>query len=91
MFLTSLLNCSFILKFLLDIFCHLHYLITVVSVQMDSCPVVSPAMHIDSIREGQHLALSQVNLSDQMLDKNTTQNIHLLHSHSLYSHVSVCR
>lgn len=26
-----------------------------------------------------------------MLDKNTTQNIHLLHSHSLYSHVSVCR
>ncbi|XP_058624335.1 multiple PDZ domain protein [Onychostoma macrolepis] len=27
--------------------------------EMDSCPVVSPAMHINSIREGQHLALSQ--------------------------------
>ncbi|KTF86477.1 hypothetical protein cypCar_00011591 [Cyprinus carpio] len=27
--------------------------------EMDNCPVVSPAVHINSIREGQHLALSQ--------------------------------
>jgi len=58
---------------------------------MDNCPVKSPGMYMNMVREGQHSVLSQVKQSNQMLDKHMTQNICLLRSHSLRSHDSVCR
>lgn len=45
---------------------------------MDNCPVKSPGMHMNMVREGQHSVLSQVKQSNQMLDKHMTQNICLL-------------
>lgn len=45
---------------------------------MDNCPVISPGMHINMIREIQHSVLSQVKQSNQMLEKHMTKNIFLI-------------